>query len=64
MKTILEIFVNLLPKNSYYQIIGLGNYMKFYNIKPLKYCPISSKIIINNINTEYNSDSNNLFGVI
>ena len=64
MKTILEIFVNLLPENSYYQIIGLGNYMKFYNIKPLKYSPINSKIIINNINTENNSDSNNIFDVI
>ena len=64
VKKILEIFLNLLPKDSYYQIIGLGNYMKFYNIKPLKYSPIPSEIIINKINTENNSDSNNILDVI
>ena len=64
VKKILEIFLNFLPKDSYYQIIGLGNYMKFYNIKPLKYSPIPSEIIINKINTENNSDSNNILDVI
>ena len=64
VKKILEIFINLLPKDSYYQIIGLGNYMKFYNIKPLQYSAISYQRIINKINMENNSDPNNNQDVI
>jgi hypothetical protein len=64
VKKILEIFLNLLPKDSYYQIIGLGNYMKFYNIKPLQYSPTSYQRIINKINMENNSDPNNNQDVI
>ena len=59
LKKILEIFLNLLPEGSYYQIIGLGIYIKFYNLKPSKYYAKNYQKIINKINTENDSKNNN-----
>ena len=56
VRKILDIFLNLLPEDSFYQIIGLGNYVKFYNIKPLKYSATNYQKIINKINYENHSD--------
>ena len=59
LKEFLKIFIPLLPEESYYQIIGIGRYVKFYNIKILKYSPINYQKIINNINNENKPDDNN-----
>ena len=61
LQKILKIFLNSLPEESYYQLIGLGTYMKLYNIKPLKYSVTNYQRIINKINMENIPKSNNIF---
>ena len=59
IKEFLKIFLPLLPEGSYFQIIGLGSYMKLYNTKPLKLNSTNFQKLINNINKENISNNNN-----
>ena len=63
LKEFLKIFLPVLPEESHFQIIGLGKYMKLYNIKPLKLKSTNYHKIINNINIE-NINNNNLHDMI